>query len=270
MPDRLLESVPLLSIITVTLNDPSGLRETIESVVAQQPVKKLNFEQIVVDGLSSYDVKAMIVEKGSDAKLIQERDTGIYDAMNRGTRAARGDYLLYLNGGDRLADPTVLKAVEELLERERPDFLYGDSLERQLDGSVALKRARGHQSAKLGMFTHHQSMIFSRDLIQKNAIAYDLRYPIAADYEFTLHNLKYAKRILRYEGPIATFACGGVSQIQPEKGRIEQFKIRSMRFQSIRLATLIYVSQVANQTIRNMSPKLYWFLRSAWIRMLQK
>lgn len=251
---------PLISVISITLNDRDGLARTVESLQSQMDGP--DHEHIVVDGMSDYDVEGLLAELGSPARLHQGRDAGLYDAMNRGTDLARGDYLLYLNSGDTLAGPSVLAAVAKLLSSERPDFFYGDSLERQLDGEDVFKIAYSHKSAPSRMFTHHQSMIFRRAIVSDAGLRYNLAYPIAADYDFTLRFLERANRIVRFPGVIANFSAGGVSQVKHHIGRQEQFAVRRRHFGNTGFAVRVYLMQVFGQYMRAFSPKLYWLLRA--------
>lgn len=97
---------PKLSIITINYNDCEGLRRTIQSV-ASQSFK--DFEYIVIDG-GSTDGSKDIIEKYKDHLnvAISEKDTGIYNAMNKGASFATGEYLLFLNSGDTLVNNSVL------------------------------------------------------------------------------------------------------------------------------------------------------------------
>ena len=96
-----------LSIITINFNDAAGLEKTIQSVVNQT---YKDFEYIVIDGAST-DGSVDIIKKYSDqlTHWVSEPDTGIYNAMNKGTRLAQGEYCLYLNSGDFLAANDVLE-----------------------------------------------------------------------------------------------------------------------------------------------------------------
>lgn len=96
-----------LSIITINFNDCKGLEKTIQSVVSQT---YNDFEYIVIDGASS-DGSVDVIKKYSDklTHWVSEPDTGIYNAMNKGTRMALGEYCLYLNSGDFLAADDVLE-----------------------------------------------------------------------------------------------------------------------------------------------------------------
>src|SRR5687768_15687660 len=105
---------PKISVITINLNNQIGLRKTLESVVNQTSE---SFEYIVVDG-SSTDGSVEVLNKYKDriAHLRSEKDTGIYHAMNKGIKLAKGEYLLFLNSGDWLADNRSLENTLKLIE----------------------------------------------------------------------------------------------------------------------------------------------------------
>lgn len=96
-----------LSIITINYNDHAGLDKTIQSVINQT---FRDFEYIVIDGAST-DGSVDVIKKYADklTHWVSEPDTGIYNAMNKGTRMAQGEYCLYLNSGDFLAADDVLE-----------------------------------------------------------------------------------------------------------------------------------------------------------------
>ena len=96
-----------LSSITINFNDCEGLDKTIQSVIKQT---YKDFEYIVIDGAST-DGSVDVIKKYADrlTHWVSEPDTGIYNAMNKGTRLAQGEYCLYLNSGDFLAADDVLE-----------------------------------------------------------------------------------------------------------------------------------------------------------------
>jgi len=102
-----------LSVITVNLNNKTGLERTIKSVFEQN---YSDFEFIIIDG-NSIDGSADVIKEGSTKNTgiqflwISENDTGIYQAMNKGIQIASGDYLLFLNSGDFLVNNKVLEEV---------------------------------------------------------------------------------------------------------------------------------------------------------------
>lgn len=98
-----------LSIITINYNDKNGLEKTIKSVIAQS---FKDFQYIVIDGGSNDGSKDVIETYKKDLDVaISEKDSGIYNAMNKGASYAKGEYLLFLNSGDELYDDTVLSQV---------------------------------------------------------------------------------------------------------------------------------------------------------------
>ena len=123
-----------LSIITINYNNAVGLKKTLDSVAIQTYT---DFEHIIVDGASSDGSVEIIHEyestltshlSGDDKvrdfvggssplasrlKWISEKDTGIYNAMNKGIRMSSGEYLLFLNSGDFLIAADVLEKVFE-------------------------------------------------------------------------------------------------------------------------------------------------------------
>lgn len=91
-----------LSIVTINYNNLSGLINTVESVIKQT---WLDFEYIIIDGGSTDGSVEYLNEKSSNFDFfISELDLGIYDAMNKGIKVAKGDYLLFLNSGDYILD----------------------------------------------------------------------------------------------------------------------------------------------------------------------
>lgn len=110
-----------ISIITVCYNEPN-LKATCESVVAQT---EQNFEWIVIDGGSDEKTQRIWQKyRHRINKFVSEKDSGIYNAMNKGIRMASGEYLLFLNAGDALEDEEVVGNVIQMkLDRE---IVYGD------------------------------------------------------------------------------------------------------------------------------------------------
>lgn len=117
---------PKFSIITVTFNAGKVLEKTIQSVISQT---YRNVEYILVDGKSKDNTLSIAdTYKERIHSLISEPDKGLYDAMNKGIRLATGDYLCFLNAGDKFHDKdTLQRMVDSLKEGELPDVLYGET-----------------------------------------------------------------------------------------------------------------------------------------------
>jgi len=90
----------LLSIITVTKNCGLTITRTLESV---RSVKSRDIQYVIVDGESTDETLDIIrSQDGLVDILISEKDSGVYNAMNKGVTLATGQYVLFLNGDDRI------------------------------------------------------------------------------------------------------------------------------------------------------------------------
>lgn len=187
---------PKFSIITVTYNAEKVLEDTIQSVIFQT---YRNVEYIIVDGASK-DHTLEIVNKYHNRinKIISEPDKGLYDAMNKGIQLATGDYLCFLNAGDKFHDSeTLQKIVHTLKGQELPDVIYGET---------AIVDEKGHflhmrrlstpahlnwKSFKQGMLVCHQAFFANRELAINHL--YDLQYRFSADFDWCICIMKKAK-----------------------------------------------------------------------------
>lgn len=118
------QAPPPLSIVTVVRNDPAGLERTRASLATQQ---ERGFEWILIDGASTDATRPLVRALLADgtARGVSEPDGGIYDAMNKGLRLARGEHMLFLNAGDRLLDAGALaRARAALAACGDPDIAF--------------------------------------------------------------------------------------------------------------------------------------------------
>ncbi len=252
----------LFSIITITKNNLGGLEKTAESLREQSFQA---FEWIVIDGASTDGTPAWAHENIMAGQFHSAPDNGLYDAMNKGIEAAQGFYILFLNAGDRLADPGTLENIASYLQdvQETPDFIYGDALEdRTTPLPPAYKPARPYKKAARGMFTHHQAMLYRNDRLA--TLRYDQSFRIAADYKFTLAYLQQADTVLYCPFPLCLFEKDGLSQQQSAAGRREQYQIRKdMALVSPAHNMLITGLQGLASAVKKIMPGIYWQLRSS-------
>lgn len=241
---------PLFSIITVTLNHLDGLKKTISSLQNQN---FKDFEHIIIDGCSNDGTQNYLNQL--DALHISEKDNGIYDAMNKGLERTQGQYLIFMNAGDCFADNNILSKISTLIDKEKPDFIYGDALE----DCTRYKKARDHSKITQGMITHHQAMIYNTAIVEN--IRYNTAYNIAADYDFTLNIIKKSKIISYLNQPICIFESDGISQQNVMTGRAEQFSIRRLHGHSWWKSGFIFVAQSVLYGLRKIMPRLYWRLK---------
>ena len=115
--------MPKLSIITINYNNLEGLKRTEEPVVNQT---WQDFEYIIIDG-GSTDGSAAYIEnqRGHIDYWVSEPDKGIYNAMNKGIKAATGDFIILMNSGDVFYNDTIIDVlVSELKTTDA--IVYGD------------------------------------------------------------------------------------------------------------------------------------------------
>ena len=192
-----------LSIITPVLND-LRIVQCLNSVIAQQHEHDL--ELIVIDG-GSTDGTLDVLETYKDkiAVLVSEPDAGIYDAMNKGIGMATGDIVGILNADDQYLSPYVIRDVLNAFSDEHTDACYGDLVYTNDAGNIFRYWKTGsYRRAKwyFGWVPPHPTFFVRKHLYDKYG-AFDLRFPVAADYELMLRlmfkhriNVKYLNQVL--------------------------------------------------------------------------
>ncbi|MDR0711927.1 MAG: glycosyltransferase [Prevotellaceae bacterium] len=219
----------LFSIITITYNAEKVLERTILSVLNQT---YLQVEYIIVDGNSSDKTKEIIDRYASRLSFrISEQDKGLYDAMNKGLRIATGDYVWFLNAGDTLHSKTTIEEVARSLSltANLPDIIYGETdLVGNDEKFIATRRLKSPKaltwrSFSMGMMVCHQSFIVKRSI----APAYNLNYPLVADFDWCIRCLKQAKHILNTHLILSNFLTEGLSSQKRKASLKERFRIMS-------------------------------------------
>ncbi|CAO3422116.1 glycosyltransferase [Azospirillum doebereinerae] len=246
-----------LAILTVNRNDRAGLMATRDSLRAQTD---RTFAWIVVDGASTDGTADWLRDRSDEMTWWRSApDAGPFDAMNHALDAARTlgcAHVLFLNSGDRLAGADSAALLREAA-RQHPDaaILYGDALERLGDERILVKPSRSHRWAALGMFTHHQAMLYRTAAL--TGLRFDDRYAIAADYAFTLAAMARGATV-RLPFSVCVFAPDGLSQRNPSQGRREQSLIRRELLGHGPLReTLLQTAQRAASALRRHFPKAY-------------
>jgi len=171
------ESMPLITVVTVVRNGEKMLEETILSVINQTYT---NIEYIIIDGASN-DSTLDIIKKYEDKidYWISEPDKGIYYAMNKGIDLATGEWINFMNAGDRFCTNDILANIFNIIRNS--DVIFGDYI---LDTTIAKMYivAGTLEELKICKPFCHQSM-FVRTSIQKK-YKFNCRYTICADYDF--------------------------------------------------------------------------------------
>jgi len=211
-------AVPKVSIVTVAYNGGSEIEETILSVLNQS---FKNVEFIIIDG-GSTDGTLEILRK-YDSRIdywVSEKDSGIYDAMNKGIELARGNYLCFLNCGDRFYSEKVLANIFETFSApsDLEQIIYGDREVRYSSGKTLISKAGVVTDLWKGSQFCHQSVFIPTSY--HKAHPYNLEVPIAADFEFFFNALRNGVRFEKIDSVISSIEAGGISDTQ----RVEVIK----------------------------------------------
>jgi glycosyltransferase involved in cell wall biosynthesis len=201
--------VPLISIIIPSYNAALTIEKSILSVLNQN--FKI-YEVIIVDG-SSTDNTTEIVKRHAEGNnrivLISEADSGVYDAMNKGIKLSKGDWVYFLGADDYLFDKDVLAKVFAFIQgHPGADFIYGSVtssyLGEKYDGPFDQMKLTRKSIC-------HQSIFYKKtvfDLLGE----YKLKYKVNSDWEFNLRCFFHPKiKILYIDLIIAYFSGGGLS-----------------------------------------------------------
>lgn len=180
-----------VSVITVARNAVATVEETIRSVLEQSHP---HVEYIVIDGAST-DGTLGVIQKYRDriAAFVSEADRGMYDAMNKGLRLARGDVVGFLNADDVFADSSVLETIVRTIEEQKADACYGDLVYVDKDGSGRIVRYWRSRSYRQGLFEAgwmpaHPTFYVRRWVYEKYG-GFDPAYRYQSDFELTMRFL---------------------------------------------------------------------------------
>lgn len=219
----------LFTFITITYNAEKTLGRTLQSVSTQTYP---HVEHILIDGASKDGTLRVAQELGGHLdKLISEPDGGLYDAMNKGLELATGDYVCFLNAGDKLHTPDTLeRIVGEIEFRQKqnlPGVVYGDT--DIVDDNGCFLRPRhltpperlNWKSFKQGMLVCHQAFYARRDLCLK----YDMHYRFSADFDWCIRVLKQTADCHRLPFVVADYLEEGVTTRNHRASLIERFRI---------------------------------------------
>lgn len=182
----------LISVITINYNNKDGLNKTIQSIIGQTYT---GIEYIVIDGGSTDGSVDIITANSQNINYwVSEKDNGIYDAMNKGIKQAKGEYLLFLNSGDYFYTNESVAIFAS--QHDDKDIVYGDLQVVETD-STWVKNYPSKLSFKyfLQDTLPHPACFIKRSAFEKVGL-YDTSMQIAADWAFfikaiCLHNLSY-------------------------------------------------------------------------------
>ena len=237
-----------VSVITVCFNSAQTIRQTIDSVLEQSYP---NIEYLVIDGQSTDGTADIIKEYeplfAGRMRWTSEKDTGIYNAMNKGIDACGGDYVIFLNSGDLFADDLVIEKVVGQIQNSsgmnRGELFYGNVVRRYKEESKLEKYHGKHIVFRLlmmGRMPCHQGIFTDTDVMRK--YRFDESYKICADFDFLMRCLRGHVRMQYLDVNVSIVDCvNGISS--------QDMNLNKMRAED-------------DRSIHDNYPLLYWMM---WI-----
>lgn len=257
---------PFFSIIIVCFQAGEELDRTVASVLAQTDG---DLEILVKDG-GSTDGSPERLPKDSRIRLFQEKDTGIYDAMNQAASGVRGRYVLFLNCGDYLYDNEVLAGVRRAIGEDSgkaPVIFYGNTYERKTQ-SLVMSNPKLDAFGCYRNIPCHQSCFYPEELINPKQLAkrdrkrtYELHYRVRADYEhFLWCCFRAGARTVYMPLTVCSYEGGGFS---------ESRKNRAAAKEEHRAITALYMTKGERMRYRailtlTLAPLRTYLARSRW------
>ena len=228
-----------LSIITINYNNLDGLKRTVKSVLNQTWQE---FEHIIIDG-GSTDGSAEYIESQSDHFdfWVSEKDSGIYNAMNKGIKVATGEYLLFLNSGDHLFNDEVLDKNHCFIKEKDLIYFnlqvidctntYTKSYPKNLIFSYFLKDTLPHPAT------------FIRKVLFEKQGLYDESFKIVSDWKFFIESVcKFNVSYVGVEEILTVFCLDGISSKEENLELIKKEKQQILN--SVFLAYLDDISEL--------------------------
>ncbi|QUX93718.1 glycosyltransferase [Marinomonas sp. A3A] len=203
------EGKPLITVVTVVYNGESLLEETILSVINQTYD---NVEYIIIDGGSS-DGTLDIIRKYQHAidYWVSEKDSGIYDAMNKGIDLATGDWINFMNSGDCFYSSTILSEIFSNLSSQDEIVIYGNRQVIYPSGRARLVKAGLINNLWKGSQFCHQAS-FTKVQYHKMNI-FDINIKIVADFDFFYRAWKNDEKFKYVDIVLANIESGGISDL---------------------------------------------------------
>lgn len=242
------------SIITVTYNSSSTLKDTIESVLKQSFPP---YEYIIVDGKSTDNTVEiaksyhdLFVSKGIELRIISERDSGLYDAMNKGIRMAQGDVVGIINSDDWYECDALETANTVFIKEPQVDIVHAQVRRYRHDGYSYLMGGKDIRRLKYYMCLNHPTF-FVRKRVYNDYGMFNIKYRSSADYDFALRTWLNGCRYYKIDKILANMRLGGFSDINYKLGLKEKKDIQLSNGINRTMVMLTYCSFIIKHEIIN-------------------
>jgi glycosyltransferase involved in cell wall biosynthesis len=203
---------PLLSVITITYNDGPGLKRTLDSLVKLNEDKSLKWEHIIVDSSPEVNSPVLAGFSGWPLVRIETPPRGIYPAFNLGIEHAQGEYVWFLNGGDRLLTVENLKGLLGEFRGDAFDLVCAPVELYRENKFIYSTRVKSDFLANLLGQNNlcHQGIIYKRSVFERVGF-YDVTYKLAGDYEHHFKCYFHGMKFGVFDKPLAQYDRDGRS-----------------------------------------------------------
>lgn len=257
----------LFSIITVCLNAENIIQSTMESVLSQT---WQNFEYIIVDGASkdaTLDIVQEIAKNDRRIRCVSEPDHGIFNAMNKGIRRAAGDFLLFLNAGDKLHSTDVLEKAAGVVTEA--DIVIGDMAYQTETGLSRAIYSAGEElveNLRKGKMVCHQAIFASRQCLKDG---FDEHFMFCADYDWLCRQVNTGKKTIKLNAVVVDFDLQGVTfQVRHQKRHWEEyFEVIGRNFPRLEFK---YGDEVKALFVQQRKDHILWEFMNRWLALKQK
>lgn len=232
-----------ITVATVIWNPGPLLQRTLDSVIDQDYT---NIEHVIVDGrskdgtmviLHQYQERNSLKTPRHEINMISEPDNGLYDAMNKAINMATGDYIVFLNAGDKFHSDNVLSDIAECAQ-SRPAVIYGNTDIVDDNGNFLYKRRLqppthlDWKSFRHGMLVCHQAFFARTDLAK--ATPYNLKYHYSADFDWCIRIMKKGEKLglgmTDSHIIVADYLEEGMTTKNHRKSLLERFRIMTRHY----------------------------------------
>ncbi|MDR3188252.1 MAG: glycosyltransferase [Prevotellaceae bacterium] len=211
---------PVITVVTVCYNSAAALEKTIRSVAAQSYAP---IEYLVIDGASTDGSTDIIKKYGQKiTRWISEKDTGIYNAMNKGIRAATGGWVCFLNCGDVFVDSLTVQRIADNIRLSQPDVIYGNIFVEQRDGTLSERIAKEPCNIHRMHFCH-QSAFVKASLLR--SYLFDENHKMSADFKFFKQCYYDNRTFVHVNFPVVVYDMTGVSNVRRRKGLLDNIAV---------------------------------------------
>ena len=225
-----------ISIITVVRNNIEGIAKTIESVLEQDYQL---IEYIIIDGMSTDGTLEIINSyKQGITKIISEKDSNLYDAINKGIKISSGSYIGLLHSGDKYIHKQVISNLVN--EFKNADLIISNML---IINNLKINICKPQFNyLHINLRLNHPTWFVKKEVFLANGL-YDIKYKIAADYDYALRIFnKINYRYINIES--IYFSLGGVSYNNLNV-LMDSFLVRSKNKKMLLLNIFIFFYEVS-------------------------